>query len=100
MKKLILAVTALLAFQDKKPPEKPKTAAVELQRDILKEQLAEKQIQSEFQACQARQWSADFNTHQLAIQKLTDDAFKQAGLDKKDWDLNLDTFEFAAKAKK
>lgn len=104
--KRILFWTCILAAnfvfdQDKKPdPPKPKTASVELQRDILREQLAEKQIQADFQSCQSRQWTNEFNAHQAVIQSLSESAFKQAGLDKKDWDFKLDTFEFVKKPEK
>lgn len=99
MKYLLLLLAVVYMIQDKpKPKSDTPLAPVEFRMVILKEQLAEARIQSELQACQARKWGDEYNAHQAKLQEAIDAAFKGAGLTTKDYDLNLETFEFVKRA--
>jgi hypothetical protein len=77
--------------------EKPKTAKEEVKVKILRAQVAQARIQAELSACQARNWQGDYAAFNKQLQDAVDEAFKDSGLDKKDYDLNMDTFEFMKK---
>jgi hypothetical protein len=93
---LTLVLWLLSLFQAK--PATPAKASPEIQARILKLQLQQTRIQAAFQACQAQDFQGQFNQAGISVQEAINDAFREAKLDKKDWDLNLDSFEFQPKA--
>jgi bacterioferritin (cytochrome b1) len=99
--RLLLAVISIMLMLqgDPKPKSAIRIVTIELQREILKEQLAQSNIQRDSQPCnvQMDKWSKDFTSHQMVINTLIDKAYKAANLDKDKWTLSLDTFEFSEK---
>jgi len=71
-----------------------KKASSDAQAKILKLQLQASRIQTQYQACQAQDFQTQFNKTSVEIIQASDDALKEAKLDKKEWDLNLETFDF------
>ena len=71
-----------------------KKASSDAQAKILKLQLQASRIQTQYQACQAQDFQTQFNKTSVEIIQASDEALKEAKLDKKEWDLNLETFEF------
>lgn len=97
---ITLVLGAIFMLQGGKPPASPLTTTVsaELQAKLLKLQLQAARIQSNAQACVAADFQGQFTKVNLEEQDVINLAFAQAKLDKKDYDLNLDTFEFQRKA--
>lgn len=90
-------VAWFLPLQEKpKEDPKPKTVSLEIQNRILRAQKSESQIQVNFQSCQ-RNWQGDFQIQEAQIKLATTQAFKESGFDPKDYELNMETFEFAKK---
>lgn len=73
------------------------TVSPELQAKILKLQLQASRIQSQYQTCTTTDFQGQMNQVSASVQSVIDAAYREAQLDKKDWDLNLDTFEFTKK---
>jgi type II secretory pathway component PulM len=94
---IITLVLALLVTPQAKPPDASKVSA-ELQARLLKLQLQAARIQSNAQACVAADFQGQFTKVNVDEQQVINEAFAQAKLDKKDWELNLDSFEFVKKA--
>jgi len=95
-----LAWNLHIAHAQGEPKSEPIMASPEMQTKILRLQLQSQKIVTEYQACQARNWNADATKLQAEMQQEVDAAFKEAKLDKKDYELNMDTFEFVKKAPK
>lgn len=90
----LLCFTYLDSFQ----APAPKKASPEKQAAILRLQLQATRIQAAFNSCQQTDFQSQYNSVSLQIQQKVDEALKEAGLDIKAWDLNLDTFEFVNRA--
>src|SRR6266850_43621 len=96
---LVLTTVFLVAFgylrlvhgQDK-PPQLSADSRV----TILKAQLKQKQIESQYLQIQQQLnlLQAQYTEATKAAQDAIDAAFKEVKLDKKEWTLNLDTLEF------
>jgi len=72
----------------------PKKASSDMQAKILRLQLQATRIQSQFQSCQQTNFQAQYDQVSAQMLAAADEALKEAKLDKKEWELNLDTFEF------
>lgn len=94
---IVLGTWAVNIVRAQQKDEHMKGPSVELQTRMLKVQLASQKIITEYQACQARPWQQEASKQNAALQTLIDQAFAEAKLDKKDWDINMDTFEFVKK---
>jgi hypothetical protein len=96
---LILWFLSLLMFPQAPatPPLTVAKASPEIQARILRTQLQAARLQSAFQACQAQDFQGHSNKLSVDMQEAINDAFKAAKLDKKDWELNMETFEFQRK---
>jgi len=86
-----LAVALVAAAEAQAPPKK---ASSDAQTKILRLQLQQSRIQQQYQACQAADFQTQYNRTSVEIITASDEALKEAKLDKKEWDLNLETFEF------
>lgn len=99
---VVSTITAATAVWVQTPKSAPAPApavkaSADIQAHILKLQLVEARIQAAFNACQGQDFQGQFNRTQVEIQEAINDAFKESKLDKKDWELSLDTFEFVKK---
>lgn len=106
MSKLVIMLWAALIFWGQAPstpPAVPKTGSItiqpqkapsDIQARILKLQLQATRIQSQFQACQQQDFQGQYNQVSAQMASIVGDALKDAKLEPKEWDLNLETFEF------
>lgn len=99
MSKLVIMLWAALIFWGQAPTAPPaasaaKKAPSDIQARILKLQLQATRIQSQFQACQQQDFQGQYNQVSAQMASIVDEALRDAKLDKKDWDVNLETFEF------
>jgi hypothetical protein len=94
---LMLGISHLYQ-ENSKEDQKPKTVSLALQNKILRAQKAEIQIGADAKACQ-RNFLGDFQVQDGVIKIAIAEAYKEAGLDQKDYDVNIDTFEFVKKVK-
>lgn len=99
MSKLVIMLWAALIFwgQGPTPPAVTgvaKKAPADIQARILKLQLQATRIQSQFQACQQQDFQGQYNQVSAQMGSIVDEALRDAKLDKKEWEVNLDTFEF------
>jgi len=92
---LVLLILASFAIGQTVPVKK---ASSEAQAKILRLQLQSSRIQQQYQACQAADFQTQYNRTSVEIIAASDEALKEAKLDKKEWDLNLETFEFVKRA--
>lgn len=92
-----LFILSLFMIQDapKKPAQHPSS---DVQNKILKLQLQATRIQAQFQSCQQTDFQGQFDQVTAGMVALADQALVEAKLDKKGWELNLDTFEFQKRA--
>ena len=82
------------------PPKKPPTeASAEFQSKILKLQLRQSAINSQWADCQekAKTLPDEAQRNFNAIQLLATQAMQDAKLDPKEWDMDLNTFQFTKK---
>jgi len=96
----LMSIHLMFNLFQEKPKDTPKVpkVSIELQNVMLRAQKQEIQIRSELTACNQRNWQQDFSAQDMQIRAAAIQAFKEAGLDQKDYDLNMDTFEFVKKA--
>lgn len=94
MKAILVMLILLLVPQTAPVPPK---VAPDVQAKILKLQLQAARIQASYQTCSTTDWQGNFNKVSVEVQGLVNQAFKDAKLDKKDYELNLDSFEFTKK---
>jgi hypothetical protein len=78
-----------------KPASKPSDA---IQAKILRLQLQFTRLQSQYQSCQQTNFQGQANQVSLEMNALADQALAEAKLDKKEWELNLDTLDFQKRA--
>jgi hypothetical protein len=98
---VIFAIAALVpSIQDKPtPPPAPPVVSADMQVRILKTQREAERVQSEYRACQQRNWGQEFTGDAQAFQAAVDAAFAEAKVSKDDWDLNTETLVFVKKDK-
>lgn len=96
---ILLGLVAICAGAQDKPPQLSADSRISL----LKLQLKQKQLESQFLGLQQQVTSmqqqmtklqGDYTEGGKALQDAIDAAYKDAKLDKKEWNLNLDTLEF------
>lgn len=100
MRKVIAAVLFLLGvwliavglFAQDKPPQ----ISAESRVAILKVQLHQKDLESRYLQAQQQMTAIqnEFTQTQTVLQAVIDAAYKEAKLDKKDWNLDVNTLEF------
>ena len=108
MKFLILAVSFLLWFQtpaakkDESAEKGPQKASLKAQVDILQVQKKETQLATQYNQCRTEMANIPdvFTKLENEKQGYVDAAFKESGLSKDDYDLNVETFEYTKKAPK
>jgi hypothetical protein len=93
---LVLVVAVLGQDGPRKPPTE---ASTEFQSKILKLQLRQSIINNQVVDCQEKFKTLpdEFSRNYNAIQLLATQAVQDAKLDPKEWELNLDTLQFAKK---
>lgn len=89
---IALCVPLLFIYAQDKPPQLSADSRV----TILKAQLKQKQIESQYLQIQQQLagLQAQYTEATKTTQNAIDAAFKEAKVDEKEWNLNLDTLEF------
>lgn len=99
---VVLAAFAIIACSVL-AQEKPPQLSADSRISLLKLQLKQKQLESQFLGLQQQvttmqqqmtKLQGDYTEGGMALQNAIDAAYKDAKLDKKEWNLNLDTLEF------
>ena len=95
---VVLFVSSMIGMQDatKDPPKK---VSLDSQVKILQVLRREDQMSNQFTQCRSIIESApnNFSKAEAEKQEYIEGALKEAGLDKSDWEINLENFEFKKK---
>jgi hypothetical protein len=99
---MVLFVLGFGNYQDQKQEPEVHHVSLEYQVKLLKNQKAETQLLSKFNDCRSVMASVPSAFSELENQraKLTEEAFKDANVSEKEFNLNVETLEFEKKPAK